>query len=125
MGPSRNNPLRTTQILADQLDVTQSQPSGCGCSPPSGTSQCRNLRNLFRPREQTANRDRPVIFAAGAYYKFANSARRVAPAVRILRSEALIVVVVAVDDHVRIAIVKRLPQRPHLRIIPMRAAGAE
>jgi hypothetical protein len=50
-----------------------------------------------------------VIFAAGAYYKFANSARRVAPPVRILWSEALIVVVVAIDDHVRIAIVKRLP----------------
>src|ERR1700730_9556969 len=66
-----------------------------------------------------------MILAAGARHELANATRRVAAAIRILRSEALIVVVVAADNHVGIGIVERLPKRLHLIVISMRATGAE
>src|SRR5579864_1042237 len=67
----------------------------------------------------------PVIFSAGADDEFANAALRVRGGIGCLRREALVVVIVAANDHVGIGIVKRLPQRLYFKVIAMGTAGTE
>src|SRR5689334_8751384 len=57
--------------------------------------------------------ERAVVFSTGADDKFTNAANRIGSAVRHLRGKPLIVVVVAVDNHVGVGIVERIPKRLH------------
>lgn len=71
------------------------------------------------------NAEGTKAFPAGTDDEFANAAARIRGAVRGLRSKALVVVVVAVDDHVGVGFVERIPERLHGQIVAMRAAGTE
>ena len=53
------------------------------------------------------------ILPASAHHKFTDAVRGIGLALRILRRETLVVVIVAVNHHVRSGIVKSLPQRGH------------
>jgi hypothetical protein len=56
-----------------------------------------------------------MILAAGADDKFADAARGICCAVRRLRSEALVVMVMTVDDDIGVAFVERLEEGVNAR----------
>src|SRR5262252_5235980 len=58
-----------------------------------------------------------AVFAAAAHYKFADTARRIELAIRVLRSKALVIVIVSIDHHIGISSVQRLPEGLDLRIV--------
>ena len=62
--------------------------------------------------------------AAGADDELADAARRIGAAIRILRREALVGVVVAVDDEIDVEVVQRAPEVAHVGIVAV-PAGAE
>ena len=65
-----------------------------------------------------------VIFATGADDKLTDTPLRISSAGGVLRRESLVVVVVAVEDHIHARGVQRLPDRLHLDRVAM-LAGAE
>src|SRR6266851_6378998 len=69
--------------------------------------------------------ERAVILAAGANDEFANAAHGIGSATRRLRGEALVIVVVAADNHVGVGFIECLPKGLHGQIISMSAAGTE
>jgi hypothetical protein len=66
-----------------------------------------------------------MVLAASANDKFANAALGVGDAIGSLRCEALVIVVVAVEDDVGIGLVKCVEQRLYGEVVAMCAAGAE
>src|SRR5215207_5038972 len=59
-------------------------------------------------------RDRGLASAAsGAHYELADALLGVCPPLRVLRGEALVVVLVAGEDHVGVRLIERLPQLLH------------
>ncbi len=69
--------------------------------------------------------ERTVALSAGANDKFTDAAFGIGSTVRRLRSEALVVVIVAVDDDVGIRSVEGIPERFQGQIVAMRAARTE
>ena len=65
------------------------------------------------------------VAAAGPDDELADPAGRVGPGVGVLRGEALVGVVVAVEDDVRAGVVERLPERPRGRRRRPSCAGGE
>src|SRR5450432_310941 len=65
------------------------------------------------------------ILAAAADYEFADAVIVVELAVGILRGEAFVIVVVAVDDDVGSGLEECIPERLHERVVTVLAAGAE
>ena len=63
-----------------------------------------------------------MILAACAHDKFANAASGIRLAIRCLRREAFVIMVVAVDDDICISFVERLPKRLDLWIIAVSSA---
>src|SRR5258708_6017494 len=72
-----------------------------------------------------SHRKRTKILAAGPHNEFADATAGIGDALRILWSESLVIVVMAVDDHVRVGCVKGIPQRFHNQVVAVRAAGTE
>src|SRR5260370_37476463 len=66
-----------------------------------------------------------MILAACANDKFTNATDGIGCSMRVLRGEALIVVVVSTDNYVRIGFVKRLPERFHCQIVAVRIPRTE
>src|SRR4029453_11503034 len=58
----------------------------------------------------------------GADDELAHATSRIHDAVRALRSEALITVIVRIDHHVGAGLVQRAPYHLHVRITPVRAS---
>jgi len=69
--------------------------------------------------------ERAMILSARANNEFANATRGIRRSVRSLGSKTLVVVVVAVDDHVGVGVVKRIPKRLDFEIVAVGAAGTE
>src|SRR5262252_3207012 len=67
----------------------------------------------------------PMTLSARAGDKLANAASRIAGAVRSLRREAFVVVVMTVDDHVGIGVVECIPERLYSQIVAVSAARTE
>src|SRR5712675_1755554 len=68
---------------------------------------------------------RTKILAAGPDNELSNPPAGIGDVVRILWSKSFVIVVMAVDDHVRVGCVQRIPQRFHSQVVAMRAAGTE
>lgn len=66
-----------------------------------------------------------MIFAAGADDKFANATGEVGFAIRSLRGEALVIMIVAVNDDIGVCVVKGLPERLEGKVVAVFAARAE
>src|SRR5260370_21580979 len=66
-----------------------------------------------------------LIFAAGADDELTDAAGRVGNSVRVLRSETLVVVIVAVQYNVRAGRVKIIPEILHFRAVAVFIAGTE
>ena len=66
-----------------------------------------------------------MILATRADDEFANAASGVGGAVGRLRGEALVVVVMTVDNHVGVGVIEGLPERLHRQVIAVSAAGTE
>ena len=75
----------------------------------------RGVASYFRGGQPIAKL--PLALSSRTDDKFANAARGIGNAFRILRREALIVVIVAVEDHVGVGLVKRLPERLDFEIV--------
>src|SRR5882762_1019869 len=69
--------------------------------------------------------ERAVILTARANDEFANAALGVGRAVRSLGSKALIIMIMAADNHVCVGFIEGLPEGLHSQIIAMRTAGTE
>jgi len=66
-----------------------------------------------------------MVFAAGADDEFADAAGGVGEALGILRSKALVVVIVTVENDVGMGRVETIPERLDFKIVAVRAAGTE
>ena len=66
-----------------------------------------------------------VILAAGAHDEFANAARGICSAIRRLRGEALVIVIVAGDHDVGVGFVESLEKRLNGEIVAVGATGTE
>jgi hypothetical protein len=66
-----------------------------------------------------------MVLATRTDDEFANSPLRIRRAFRILRSESFIVVVVTVDDHIRVGVIERLEERLYSRVVAVSAVGTE
>ena len=66
-----------------------------------------------------------MILAAGANNKFADATLGVSRAIRSLRSEALVVVIVAAENYVGVGFIEGLPEGLHRQVIAVGAAGTE
>jgi len=64
-------------------------------------------------------------FPAGTNHKFPNAPSGIKLAIRVLWGEPLVVVFVTREDHIGVEVVKRLPDRLHLRATSMPAAVVE
>ncbi len=69
--------------------------------------------------------ERTKILAAGSHDEFAYAAAGIGSAIRILRSEAFVIVVMSVDDYVGVGLVENVPQRFHKQVVAVGAAGTE
>src|SRR6266436_2613855 len=66
-----------------------------------------------------------MALPAGAGYELADATRRIRRAIRSLRCEAFVIVIVTVDDYIGVRFIERFPQGFYSQIIAVRAAGAE
>src|SRR5215472_16396324 len=66
-----------------------------------------------------------LVLASGPHNEFSDSASRIADARGSLRGKSLVVVIVAVQHHVRAGGVEIIPERLHLARVPVFVPGTE
>ncbi len=71
------------------------------------------------------SKDAMRILSAGTDDEFSNAVGEIKLSIRVLGREAFIIVVVAVDNNVRVGRIQVLPEQAHLRVVSVFLAGTE